>query len=180
VRTLYELLSPVSERAKKFWIGSREFDPVYLGYMDHPVEGAFSFDISHQGNSNAGHEFRDAGPNTEGVIGPALSHEQRLDLIEYLKVMDTVPKLLDADPATRDRLAERNALLDALTPFYEKNVGWVVYGKNKPESEGGYSRIDFCKSIEAAAMRQSYPAATASPSPSPATTPTPAPYRKKR
>jgi hypothetical protein len=166
VRTLYELLSPVSERARSFWIGSREFDPYYVGYRDELVEGAFKFDISHQGNSNAGHEFRDAPPNTPGVIGPSLSREQRLDLIEYLKVMDSVPKLLDADPATKDRLAERNALLDALTPFYEKNVGWFVYGKNKPESEGGYSRMEFCKKIEEAASRQSYPASSASPYPS--------------
>lgn len=182
VRTLYELLSPATERAKSFWIGSREFDPFYVGYRNEQVEGAFNFDTSHDGNSNAGHEFRNAPPNTSGVIGPALTHDERLDLIEYLKVIDTVPKLLDADPATKDRLAERNAMLDALTPFYEKNVGWVIYGKNKPESEGGYSRTDFCKKIEEAAMRQPYSTATpsASPSPSPAATPTPATYRKKR
>lgn len=184
VRTLYELLSPVSERARAFWIGSREFDPVYLGYRDEAIEGAFRFDVSKAGNSNAGHEFRDAPPNTPGVIGPALTHEQRLDIIEYLKVLDSVPPMLDADPMTRDRLAERNALLDALTPFYEQNKGWVQYGKNKPESEGGYSRSDFCKNIEAAVQRGSYPSASpspaSSPSPSPSASPVASRYRRNR
>jgi hypothetical protein len=169
VRTLYELLSPASERAKAFWIGSREFDPVYLGYKDDPVEGAFRFDTTLKGNSNGGHEFRNAPPNTPGVIGPWLDPQDRLAIIEYLKVLDSVPQLLDADLKTKDRLVERNALLDALGQFYENNAGWYVNNINKLEGEGGYSRLDFCKNIEAAvANRQPYPTASPAPAPSPA------------
>lgn len=48
------------------------------------MEGAFRFDTSLAGNSDAGHEFRD-GPTGKGVLGAKLSSEQRLELIEYLK-----------------------------------------------------------------------------------------------
>lgn len=165
VRTMYELLSPVPDRAKSFWIGTREFDPVHLGFKNDPVEGAFLYDTSLKGNSNLGHEFRDAPANTPGVIGPWLTPEQRLDIIEYLKVLRSVQELLDSDPATRDRLAQRNKLLDALSPFYEDNVGWWFYGKNKPsEKEGGYSRVALCTAIKGAYALP----ATAAPSASPA------------
>ncbi len=38
------------------------------------------------GNSNAGHEYRD-GPRGNGVIGPALTEQERWDLVEYLKTL---------------------------------------------------------------------------------------------
>jgi hypothetical protein len=146
VRTIYELLSPVEERAKYFYLGSREFDPAHLGYRNDPIEGAFVFDTTQDGNSNAGHEFRNAPAGTKGVIGPWLTPEQRLDIIEYLKVMNTVPELLDKDPATKDRLAERSKLLDQMAPFYENyNLAWY----QKPEKEGGYKRSDLCAAIGA-------------------------------
>lgn len=123
VRTLYELLSPRTERAKTFWVGSREFDPVYVGFRSDPVAGAFLFDTTQPGNSNAGHEFRDAPANTPGVIGPALTPEQRLDIIEYLKVLASVV-IPEAE------MARRKALLDAMAPYYEKYPGSDPYGTN--------------------------------------------------
>jgi hypothetical protein len=71
VRTMYELLSPVEERDKWFWIGSREFDPVHLGFTNEPVEGAFKYDTTEKGNSNQGHEFREA-PRYQWSTGPYL------------------------------------------------------------------------------------------------------------
>jgi hypothetical protein len=151
VRTMYELLSPVEERSKWFWIGTREFDPVHLGFRNDPVEGAFKYDTTEKGNSNSGHEFREAPAGTPGVIGPLLTAEQRLDIIEYLKVLRSVQELLDADPATANRLAYRNKLLDVLAPFYESNVGWWYYGVNKPKEKGAdYSMAAFCKVIKEA------------------------------
>jgi hypothetical protein len=151
VRTMYDLLSPIEERSKWFWIGSREFDPVHLGFRNDPVEGAFKYDTSEKGNSNLGHEFREAPPNTPGVIGPLLTAEQRLDIIEYLKVLRSVQDLLDSDPATANRLDVRNRLLNSLSPFYEDNVGWWFYGKNKPkEKEADYSMAAFCTAIKTA------------------------------
>src|ERR1041384_3123710 len=69
VPNLYLLLSPQSDRPAKFWAGSKEFDPVKVGYDVAEISGATEFDISKPGNSNAGHEFTD-GPRVKGVIGP--------------------------------------------------------------------------------------------------------------
>ena len=84
VPNLYELLSPVAERSETFYLGSRLFDPVKVGYRTEAIPGGFELDTRLPGNSNKGHEFKD-GPRAKGVLGPALSHEERLDLIEYLK-----------------------------------------------------------------------------------------------
>ncbi len=92
VPNMYELLSPVAERSKQFWTGSYEYDPVKLGYVTTQTNGNyFLLDTSLVGNSNSGHEFNDGkGP---GIIGPKLTHNERLDLIEYLKVLDQDPPL---------------------------------------------------------------------------------------
>jgi mono/diheme cytochrome c family protein len=100
VPNLYELLSPVSERSKRFFVGRREFDPVKVGYVTEPIAGStsgFWYDTSIAGNRNTGHEFRqgyvpfdESKPASAqyqgGAIGPALTHDERMDLIEYLKV----------------------------------------------------------------------------------------------
>jgi hypothetical protein len=78
------LLSPRSERPDTFWTGSKQFDPVKVGYDTAEISGATLFDISKPGNSNAGHEFAD-GPIGKGVIGPLLSPDDRMAIIEYLK-----------------------------------------------------------------------------------------------
>ncbi|MCU1262382.1 MAG: hypothetical protein JWO80_5267 [Bryobacterales bacterium] len=84
VPSLYELLSPQAERPDKFWTGSKEFDPVKVGRNVSELRGGYLFDVTTTGNSNKGHEFKD-GPKGNGVIGPALSPEDRWALIEYLK-----------------------------------------------------------------------------------------------
>ena len=84
VPNLYELLSPADRRSAAFQVGSREFDPRRVGF--DTAAGRFRFDASLPGNSNRGHEFRD-GPRGDGVIGPALSEEERWDLIEFLKTL---------------------------------------------------------------------------------------------
>ncbi|HVB37459.1 MAG TPA: di-heme-cytochrome C peroxidase, partial [Vicinamibacterales bacterium] len=100
VPTLYDLLSPVSERPKRFYVGTREFDPKKVGYVTTPPTkgaGGFWFDTTKPGNSNAGHEFRkgyvpydeNKPPEAQyqgGAIGPYLTPAQRYDLIEYLKI----------------------------------------------------------------------------------------------
>lgn len=72
VPTLVELLKPAAERKATFHIGSQEFDPINVGFLDDPRFPIF--DTSQIGNSNAGHEF-----------GAALSEAEKGDLIEYLK-----------------------------------------------------------------------------------------------
>jgi hypothetical protein len=135
VRTLYELLSPLEERAKTFWLGTREFDPYYVGFRNDKVDGAFLFDTSKDGNLHNGHEFRNAPPGTPGVIGPLLTPQERLDLIEYLKVLDSI----DITQEEKDR---RKGLLDSMSPYYENYRDAVLV--QKP---------DLCKMIEAAAAK---------------------------
>jgi uncharacterized protein (DUF2235 family) len=86
VPSLFALLSPVSERPTTFYLGRKEYDPVKVGLSTEPLKGAKEFRTDMAGNSNAGHEFND-GPRGKGVIGPKLSEEQRMQIIEYLKTL---------------------------------------------------------------------------------------------
>lgn len=88
VPTIYDLLSPESERPSRFYVGSIRLDPARLGFVSSP--DAFTdkekaslslFDTSLPGNSNRGHAFPD----------PAvarLSPDDRYAIIEYLKVLE--------------------------------------------------------------------------------------------
>jgi len=86
VPSLFQLLSPVAERASQFWVGNFEYDPKFIGLRTEKFDGGFLFKSSITGNSNRGHEFRD-GCREDGVIGRGLQPEERWALIEYLKVM---------------------------------------------------------------------------------------------
>ena len=74
VPNLFQLLLPAKDRMKKFFVGAREFDAVNVGFVTE--SGAFEFDTSLPGNSNAGHDRY----GTDN-----LSDEQRWQLVEYLK-----------------------------------------------------------------------------------------------
>jgi mono/diheme cytochrome c family protein len=90
VPTIEALLGPPEDRPKEFYLGNREYDPVNLGYIFDKIANGFEFDTSIRGNSNRGHEFRkDFSKDKEikGVIGPALSVDDRKALIEYLKTL---------------------------------------------------------------------------------------------
>lgn len=92
VPTIYDLLSPVAERPKTFRVGSREYDPVKAG-LAQPASGFWVFDTSKDGNHNTGHEFnvgyrpwKEGDPPAHGLIGPLLTPDERLAIIEHLKV----------------------------------------------------------------------------------------------
>jgi cytochrome c peroxidase len=90
VPTVEALLGPPEDRPKKFYLGSREYDPVNLGYKSDKITNGFEFDTSIRGNWNTGHEFRkeySKDKEIKGVIGPALSPADRKALIEYLKTL---------------------------------------------------------------------------------------------
>ena len=72
MRTLVDLLKPSSERQPVFHVGSTEFDPAAVGFVDDPAYPAF--DTTLPGNSNRGHEY-----------GAELRPEEKRDLLEYLK-----------------------------------------------------------------------------------------------
>jgi mono/diheme cytochrome c family protein len=94
VPTVYDLLSPAAERPKTFRVGSREYDTVKLG-LKPPDHGFWVFDTSKDGNHNTGHEFnvgykpwKEGDPPAHGLIGPLLTPDERLAIIEHLKVRD--------------------------------------------------------------------------------------------
>jgi hypothetical protein len=76
VPSLAQLLKPPAERVAEFHVGNREFDPAAVGLATGPGPGSQRFDTRLAGNSNAGHAY-----------GTALTAEQKLDLIEYLKTL---------------------------------------------------------------------------------------------
>jgi hypothetical protein len=78
VPTVYELLSPESERRRLFWTGGHELDRKRLGYISDDAPDRFLYDTSVPGNSNAGHLY------PPGGLEPA----QRRAIIEYLKTLD--------------------------------------------------------------------------------------------
>lgn len=77
VPNLYELLLPPEKRSKTFYVGSRMFDPVKVGYITIQESGNESLlDTTIPGNHNTGH-----------VYGTDLSEEDRWALVEYQKTL---------------------------------------------------------------------------------------------
>jgi cytochrome c peroxidase len=74
VPTLRALLLPEAERPATFYVGSREFDPVNVGFDASQAPGRFRFDTALEGNTNTGH-----------IYGTKLTAEERDALLEYLK-----------------------------------------------------------------------------------------------
>jgi hypothetical protein len=142
VPNLYQLLSPQQERDKSFWTGNLDFDPATVGFETKGFRGGFQFKAREgffgalgnslwgiftagkfeftrnvAGNSNAGHEFRDAQKGTPGVIGPYLTPHERRDIIEYMKVIRDVP------PLSAEERERRNGLLSGMAKAYEGKTG---------------------------------------------------------
>jgi hypothetical protein len=82
--TLYDILFPISERPKVFYLGSKVFDPKNVEFETSEFSGGYKFDTSTTGNSNKGHEFNH-GSRGNGNIGRYLEPSERYALIEYLK-----------------------------------------------------------------------------------------------
>jgi mono/diheme cytochrome c family protein len=94
VPSLYWMLKPAAERPMQFCMGTRDFDPVQVGFHVEAGEkpacrhGETLFSAVDSGNSNLGHSLEGTpGPGKPGVIGRALSEDERYDLIEYLKTL---------------------------------------------------------------------------------------------
>ncbi len=85
VPSIYHLLLPASERPTT-WKQGRDFDPKTIGLDTSGNSGDFVVDTSHVGMSNKGHSFEDA-PLGNGVVGRALSEDERWAIIEYMKTL---------------------------------------------------------------------------------------------
>jgi len=87
VPNLNELLKPAKDRVTKFYVGTREFDPVNVGFVNRPEPGAFEFDTTKPGNSNAGHDCYLPGGRID-CTNPAahvFTDDERKALVEYMK-----------------------------------------------------------------------------------------------
>jgi mono/diheme cytochrome c family protein len=87
VPTLWHLLMPAKDRPTNFWLGSREYDPVAVGYVwdKKPATGqSFEFrtvDANGKvinGNANSGHEYG---------VAKLSEGDNRKALLEYLKTL---------------------------------------------------------------------------------------------
>jgi len=93
VPSIWALLQDPKDRPKIFEVQSTEIDPSTLGFASLRKENFLGmvkrckkkenqcFDIRHKGNSNAGH-----------VYGTTLSNDEKVALIEYLKVLPPEPE----------------------------------------------------------------------------------------
>ena len=88
VPTIFDLLLPADRRPKSFKLGTKEYDPVKLGYVTDgarfltpPSMRPFVFETRRLGNWNTGHEW---------WFYPDLDDEMRYDIIEFLKTFDDV------------------------------------------------------------------------------------------
>jgi hypothetical protein len=73
-------------RPDVFYVGSREFDPVVVGFKSDQGDESQKFDTALPGNGNGGHEYGTANDlNVKSGQLHALGSEERLDLLEYLK-----------------------------------------------------------------------------------------------
>ena len=89
VPNLNELLKPAKDRVTKFYVGTREFDPVNVGFVNRPEPGAFEFDTTKHGNSNAGHDCYLPGSRIDcnDPAAHVFTDEERKALIEYMKTL---------------------------------------------------------------------------------------------
>ena len=76
VASLTQLLTPAPERAAKFTMGGRDYDPALVGYPADTAVPGYVLDTTLPGNSNAGHEY-----------GTTLPTAEKADLIEFLKTL---------------------------------------------------------------------------------------------
>ena len=77
VANLYELLLPAEQRLKEFYVGSRTFDPMKVGFVTTKESvNQTLLDTAVEGNSKEGHEY-----------GNDLSDEERWALVEYMKTL---------------------------------------------------------------------------------------------
>ena len=76
VPNLADLLRAPEDRTPKFFVGSREFDPVNVGLVSSQAPGTIEIDTTAIGNSNQGHRF-----------SSNLTDQERRALLEYLKTL---------------------------------------------------------------------------------------------
>jgi hypothetical protein len=111
VPTIFDLISPEEHaRPDRFPVGSREYDTRKLG-LKLPESGYWIFDARLDGNHNTGHRFtadratwKKGTQPKNGVIGPVLTLDERMAILEHLKVRDD-----DRDGPQQPEIPEQKA-----------------------------------------------------------------------
>ncbi|MEK6259996.1 MAG: di-heme-cytochrome C peroxidase [Planctomycetota bacterium] len=146
VPTLYHLLLPAKDRPGKFVVGSQDYLPDHVGFewdpkdfpglkdKHNPQKKLFLFDTIPEGNRNTGHEY-----------GADLSNDDRLALLEYLKVHKTPSLSGETSPqATSDRTNDKawpdvQATIErTLTTYLQQNADGYDWFANATD---GYSGV---------------------------------------
>ena len=96
VPSIYDLLLPVKRpgdpddgeyRLSEFKVGSREYDPVRIGFRTDGYDG-FPFRANKRGDFNSGHEYGTVhAPVINGQKPEPLTAEERWALVEYIKTL---------------------------------------------------------------------------------------------
>ena len=74
VPSLHDMLLPPDQRPQTFYVGSRELDPIRVGFVNEQNPRTMEFDTTIVGNGNQGHTY-----------GTTLSSSEKEALLEYLK-----------------------------------------------------------------------------------------------
>jgi hypothetical protein len=94
VPNMDQVMRPARQRALAFLVGGNELDPDTLGLNG----GDFVYNTALPGNSNAGHSFEDGYDSSRpwtaqnGLVGRALAPAERRAIIEFLKVIEPMPR----------------------------------------------------------------------------------------
>ena len=103
VPNLYETLVPSTDRSKSFWVGTRKFDTVKVGFSTSGSDIGTEFHVIDEmgknilGNSNAGHEGHGAAEDEgftqtlENGVWRDFTDEERYALVEYMKSLFSRP-----------------------------------------------------------------------------------------
>jgi hypothetical protein len=112
VPSLYDLLLRAEERPREFPLGTKEYDPVKLGFvaagprfLTPPGTKPFTYDTRLLGNWNTGHEW---------WFYPELDDATRYDILEFLKTFDDVNYPGDYQFERRDELPATVRMNEAL------------------------------------------------------------------
>ena len=140
VPSIYDLLSPLRARPAVFYSGNREYDPQKLGYVSKAPQGALKHDTAIKGNKNTGHLFTDV--QMPGRIGDLLSEQQRMDIIEYIKVMGNpdFTQALEGDPLNWEQYTKPPPSQDlemACKRSHELHVNNVLFDSGHQQSSEG-------------------------------------------
>jgi hypothetical protein len=146
VPNLYEVLLPAKDRSETFYLGTKLFDPVKVGFVTAKISGGFNLDTTLSGNLNIGHEFRNLSLDelelVQGITPPSplkTTEDDRWANALGLALPDW--KALSADQRRKQAWETTRALI--------RKRGFVVKGVIGPEltDTERWDLVEYLKSL---------------------------------